>query len=344
MKILVTGGAGYIGSHTVRALKRAGHKVVVVDNLSKGHQQAIPDGVDFCKIDLGDIEGLRKIFLAGGFEAVVHFAGSIEVGLSMKDPASFMRNNVMNGVNLLEAMRVVGVKKIIFSSTAAVYGSPKIVPIKEDSRLVPTNIYGLSKLMFEDLLRAYERGYGFQYVALRYFNAAGADESGEIGEDHDPETHLIPLIMRNLLDMGKVNGAVPLKIFGTDYNTKDGTCVRDYIHVSDLADAHVKALGYLSRQSGAGVEKSDHSVFNLGNGNGFSVREVIKAAEEVTGRKVLVQETVRREGDPPVLVADSALAKKVLGWKPRYADLKTIVASAWKWHSTHPRGYLASLR
>jgi UDP-glucose 4-epimerase len=328
MNILVTGGAGYIGSHTVRALMTAGHKVTVLDNLSKGHRGAISPDARFVRADLGEREFLKDIFAKGRFDAVIHFAGSIEVGLSMKDPASFMRNNVMNGVNLLEAMREAGVKNIIFSSTAAVYGIPEVVPIKEDAKLAPTNFYGLSKLMFEDLLRAYSTSYGFKYVALRYFNAAGADESGEIGEDHDPETHLIPLILGTLLGNGG-----ELKIFGTDYDTPDGTCVRDYIHVTDLADAHVLALNHV-------CIKKESGVFNLGNGSGYSVREVIKAAEKVTGKNVTVSEAERREGDPPVLVADASSAKKILGWEPNHANLETIVGSAWKWHTKHPRGYL----
>lgn len=343
MKILVTGGAGYIGSHTVRALTAARHAVTVLDNLSKGHAEAVPHGVRFLRADLENRAGLEQVFLAEDFDAVIHFAGSIEVGLSMKDPGLFMKNNVMNGVNLLEAMRAAGVKRIIFSSTAAVYGNPEIVPIKEDAKLAPTNFYGLSKLMFEDLLRAYARDYGFAFAALRYFNAAGADSSGEIGEDHDPETHLIPMILGSVMGDGG-----ELKIFGTDYETPDGTCVRDYIHVTDLAEAHVKALDYIAGKSddgrnGSGSGNSNGSglcaVFNLGNGNGFSVREVIKAAEKVTGKKVEVKESARREGDPAVLVADSTLAKKVLGWTPKYSNLEEIVGSAWKWHYTHPKGF-----
>jgi UDP-glucose 4-epimerase len=336
MNILVTGGAGYIGSHTVRALLSDGHQVTVLDNLSKGHKESVSEGVVLVRADLEDREKLAVIFAKGRFDAVVHFAGSIEVGLSMKDPGLFIRNNVMNGVNLLEAMRVAGVKKIIFSSTAAVYGNPDVVPIKEDSKLAPTNFYGISKLMFENLLSAYERDFGFNYAALRYFNAAGADSSGLIGQDYSPDTHLIPRILKTLL--GKYEF---VEIFGIDYKTPDGTCVRDYIHVSDLADAHVKALDYVAGGAGAmgknGRQRS--GVFNLGNGNGFSVREVIKAAEKVTGKKVPVRASARREGDPAVLVADSTRARKVLGWKPKYSDLESIVGSAWKWHSAHPRGY-----
>jgi len=326
-RILVTGGAGYIGSHTVRALVKAGHYVTVVDNLSKGHKGAVDAGAVFIKLDLGDKDALVRVFDADDFDAVIHFAGSIEVGLSMKDPGLFMQNNVMNGVNLLEAMRVNGCRNIIFSSTAAVYGEPKVVPIKEDAALAPTNYYGFTKLTFERVLEKYREFFGFNYVALRYFNASGADLNGEIGQDYNPDTHLIPRVLKTAL------GKYPfLQIFGTDYDTPDGTCVRDYIHVIDLVDAHIRALDFV--MPGGASE-----VFNLGNGNGFSVREVIAAAEKATGKKIPVKESERRAGDPAVLVADSTRARKVLGWKPMYSDLETIVGTAWKWHSTHPQGY-----
>jgi len=326
-KILVTGGAGYIGSHAVRALVDLGHKVTVIDNLSKGHAAAVHPGAFFSELDLGDRIGLDRIFAEGQFDAVLHFAGSIEVGLSMKDPQQFFLNNCQNGVNLLEAMRAHAVDTIIFSSTAAVYGNPETVPIREDSALVPMNFYGLSKLLFEQILKKYEEFYGFKYAALRYFNAAGAHPTGEIGQDYEPATHLISRVLQTAL--GKISG---FKIFGHDYLTPDGTCVRDYIHVCDLVDAHVLALDYLSKN-----KKS--ITLNLGNGKGFSVKQVIEAAEKVVGRKIQASNAQRREGDPAFLVADSTEAKRVLGWKPRYYNLEDIVGTAWKWHSGHPQGY-----
>ena len=325
--ILVTGGAGYIGSHAVRALIGAGHEVTVVDNLSKGHRAAVDSRADFKVIDLGDIAVLTRLFNENHFDAAMHFAGSIEVGLSMKDPAGFLKDNVLNGLNLLEAMRTAGVKNIIFSSTAAVYGEPECVPIAESATLNPTNFYGVTKLMFERLLRKYREFYGFNYVALRYFNAAGADSGGEIGQDYSPDTHLVPRLLKTALGKYKY-----LEIFGTDYATPDGTCIRDYIHVVDLVDAHIKALNYM-------LKNNESDVFNLGNGGGFSVRQVVDAAEKITGKKIPVKESARRVGDPAVLVADSSKAKKVLGWKPKYPALKDIIGSAWKWHSTHPDGY-----
>ncbi len=325
-KILVTGGAGYIGSHAVKALCDAGYDVVVLDNLSKGHGEALDTRAAFVHMDLQDLEDLRELFIEEKFDAVMHFAGSIEVGLSMMQPDLFLQNNVMNGQNLLEAMRGAGCKNIIFSSTAAVYGDPEEVPIPETVRLEPTNYYGVTKLLFEHLLQKYDEFYGLRHIALRYFNAAGADLSGAMGEDHDPETHLIPRVL------GAVAGTMELKVFGTDYDTKDGTCIRDYIHVADLVDAHLLALQYLFD-----TQKSD--VFNLGNGSGFSVKEVIQAAEKVTGQTVPYEEAERREGDPPKLVADSSKAKKILGWNPRRDNLEDILSSAWKWHSNHPQGY-----
>lgn len=325
-KILVTGGAGYIGSHAVKALCDHEYEVVVLDNLSKGHGEAVDVRASFAHMDLSDKEELAEFMKEESFDAVMHFAGSIEVGLSMQRPDLFLENNVMNGQNLLEAMRASGCKKIIFSSTAAVYGDPQDIPIPETAGLEPTNYYGVTKLMFEDMLKKYDEFYGFKYCALRYFNAAGADGSGDLGEAHDPETHLIPRVL------GAVAGTMDLKVFGTDYDTKDGTCVRDFIHVTDLVDAHVLALEYL-------FEKEESQIFNLGNGNGFTVKEVIAAAEKVTGKKVPYEEAPRREGDPAVLVADSRKAKKFLGWDPKHAELEAIISSAWKWHTTHPNGY-----
>lgn len=325
--ILVTGGAGYIGSHAVRALIESGYSVVAVDNLSKGHKGAVDERAVFVKLDLEDRDALDKIFEDYKISAVMHFAGSIEVGLSMKDPALFFRNNVLNGVNLLEAMRKAGVKNIIFSSTAAVYGEPEEIPIREDASLNPTNFYGVSKLMFENLLKKYDQLFGFRYVALRYFNASGADESGKIGQDYLPDTHLIPIVMKTVLKKYEM-----VKIYGEDYPTKDGTCIRDYIHVSDLVDAHILALEYLFAEKGS-------AAFNLGNGEGFSVKEVIKEAESVVSQKIPREISARREGDPAVLVADSVKAKKILKWKPHRSSLQNILATAWKWHSTHPDGY-----
>ena len=326
-KILVTGGAGYIGSHAVRVLVKAGHRVVVADDLSKGHRGAVDPGAVFVKLDLGDFEAVQELFRGHDFDAVMHFAGAIEVGLSMKEPSLYMRNNVMNGLNLLEAMRWANVKNIIFSSTAAVYGEPEKIPVKEDAALNPTNFYGFTKLTFERLLQKYRQYFGFNFAALRYFNASGADLSGEIGQDYSPDTHLIPRILKTAQGKHKC-----LEIFGTGYETPDGTCVRDYIHVIDLVDAHIRALDFILAEKRSGI-------FNLGNGNGFSVRQVVKAAEKVVGNKIPVKESGRREGDPAVLVADASRARKVLGWKTRYSDLETIVSSAWKWHSAHPDGY-----
>lgn len=327
MKILVTGGAGYIGSHAVRALCDSGYKVVVLDNLSKGHREAVDGRAEFVDLDLGDFDCLLKLFEDEKFDAVMHFAGSIEVGLSMKEPGLFFENNVVNGQNLLEAMRLNGVGKMIFSSTAAVYGDPENIPIKEDDSLKPTNFYGATKLMFENLLQKYDKFWGVKSVALRYFNACGADESGEIGQDYFPDTHLIPRMLKTL--QGKYDS---LKVFGTDYETPDGTCIRDYIHVTDLVDAHLLALKYL-------FEGGESNIFNLGNGNGFSVKEVIGKAEDVTGLKVPNEEVERREGDPARLVADSQKAQKILGWNPSKQKLEDIISSAWRWHLKRPDGY-----
>lgn len=329
--ILVTGGAGFIGSHAVRALVQRGYRVTVLDNLSKGHVRAVDSKAAFVDMDLADAAGLCELFAREKFDAVMHFAGLIEVGLSMSDPARFFEGNVVCGVNLLEAMRSAGVKHIIFSSTAAVYGSPKVTPIREDVELRPTNFYGQSKLFFEDILRKYDEFYGFRFAALRYFNAAGADPSGEIGQDYEPATHIVPRVLQYAL--GKVKD---FKIYGDDFPTEDGTCVRDYIHVNDLVDAHLLALEYLF-QGGA----SD--VFNLGNGKGFSVKEVIETARKITGLSLPVAVGARREGDPAVLVADSAKAKKILDWAPKLFRMEDIVKTAWKWHRSHPDGYEGEL-
>lgn len=350
-KILVTGGAGYIGCHAVKALCEVGYDVVVVDNLSNGVRAAVDERARLVELDLGDIVGLYALFGSERFDAVMHFAGSIEAGLSMKEPRAFFENNLVCGMNLLEAMRLGGVQRIIFSSTAAVYGNPISVPIKEDAALEPVNFYGVTKLQFENLLTKYDEFWGIKSVCLRYFNAAGADESGKIGEAHDPETHLIPLVLKGLLARREGDRVVnKLKVFGDDYDTPDGTCIRDYIHVKDLVDAHLLALKYLSGGLSPGGEISEEldkklvrsDVFNLGNGKGFSVLEVIKAAEKVTGMRVDYEVVARREGDPAVLVADSTKANEMLGWKPVYYKLEDIIASAWRWHQKTSGGLISS--
>jgi UDP-glucose 4-epimerase len=325
--ILVTGGAGYIGSHTVRKLLEAGYKVSVLDSLINGHKKSLPEGAIFHQIDLSDTAVLRELFDDNDFDAVMHFAAFIEAGVSMRKPAEFFANNCINGSYLLNEMLRHSVKKLIFSSTAAVYGNPVQELIKEDHPLEPVNHYGRTKLIFERILKMYEESYGLQYIALRYFNASGADETGEIGEDHAPETHLIPLVLQAAL--GKRDN---IKIFGTDYDTKDGTCIRDYIHVNDLADAHVLALNRL-------FEKEESGIFNLGNGKGFSVKEVIDSAKKITGKDFQVIEDERRPGDPALLVADSSKAKQELGWIPKYTSIDDIVKTAWQWHSTNPDGF-----
>lgn len=319
MKVLVTGGAGYIGSHAVRALKQAGDEVVVLDNLIYGHKE-LAQGEPLIVGDLRDEALLRRVFSEHRFDAVMHFAAYAYVGESVQNPAKYYRNNVASTLNLLDAMREANVHLFIFSSTCATYGEPKEIPIPETHPQNPINPYGASKLMVERILQDYDRAYGLNYVSLRYFNAAGADEAGDIGEDHNPETHLIPLTLDAAL------GRRPhITIYGADYDTPDGTCVRDYIHVSDLAQAHLLGLRYLANGG-----KSD--VFNLGNGNGFSVREVIETAEKVTGKAIRVVEGERRAGDPARLVGCAEKAKAILGWEPKFTRLETIVATAWKWH------------
>lgn len=326
MNILVTGGAGYIGSHTVLELINRNHRVVVLDNLSKGHRAAL-GGVELVQGDTSDTVLLKELFKKHRIEAVVHFAASSLVGESVRQPADYYHNNVVKGLALLGAMVESGVQCLVFSSTAAVYGEPVEVPIPEEHPTVPTNPYGATKLALEGAMGWYGRAYGLRCASLRYFNAAGADPSGEIGEDHDPETHLIPLVLKSAM------GLIPhLEIYGTDYPTTDGTCLRDYIHVSDLAAAHALALDALA--SG-----TPSAVYNLGNGNGYSVLEVIKTAEEVVGRPIKVKYGPRRPGDPAALVASSRRIMDELGWQPRFADLKTIIETAWRWHSGHPAGF-----
>ncbi|NGM82950.1 UDP-glucose 4-epimerase GalE [Paenibacillus sp. 7124] len=326
MAILVTGGAGYIGSHTVAELLDRGEEVVVLDSLVTGHKESLLGGKLYVG-DLRDKELLAKLFAENDIEAVIHFAASSLVGESMKDPVKYYDNNVYGTQCLLEGMQKAGVDKIVFSSTAATYGEPEKVPIEETDRTEPSNVYGETKLTMERMMSWFDKVLGIKYVALRYFNAAGAHASGKIGEDHRPESHLIPLVLQTALKQRE-----SIAVFGDDYPTEDGTCIRDYIHVSDLADAHVRAVTYLRSGSGS-------NFFNLGNGLGFSVKEVIETAKEVTGLDIPVVIQERRAGDPAVLVASSAKARSVLGWNPSRADLKEIIRSAWNWHSSHPQGY-----
>ncbi|RME92106.1 MAG: UDP-glucose 4-epimerase GalE [Verrucomicrobia bacterium] len=321
MNVFVTGGAGYIGSICVEELLNAGHEVTVFDNLSEGHRSAVDGRARFIEGHLADREGVARAVRESGAEAVMHFAANALVGESMEKPEKYFRNNVADGLNLIDAAREAGVKKFVFSSTCATYGPPNRVPITEDEPQKPINPYGESKLMFERILGWYHRVHGLEYVALRYFNAAGASE--RFGEHHRIETHLIPNVLAVAL------GRKPhVEIYGTDYPTPDGTCIRDYIHVIDLAQAHILALA--PGKCGA---------FNLGNGNGYSVREVIRACEEVTGKSLPAVERPRRPGDPPRLVADASKARRELGWEPRLTSLRDIVASAWEWHRRHPDGY-----
>jgi UDP-glucose-4-epimerase GalE len=325
MNILVTGGAGYIGSHTVRLLLARGHDVVVLDNLAYGHREAVP-GDRLVVGDIGDAHGLDSLLAGRKIEAVVHFAAFAYVGESVKDPAKYYANNLLGSLSLLEACRRRGVKKFVFSSTCATYGTPEAVPITEDEKQLPINPYGNTKLAFERALADYAAAYPFGYCALRYFNASGASPDGTIGEDHDPETHLIPLVFQAAM------GQRPhIEIFGTDYPTPDGTCIRDYIHVDDLAEAHILALDKLTPGS--------QLKYNVGVGKGYSVREVIRTAEDVSGLKVPVKEGPRRAGDPAELVANADKIRGELGWKPRYAELLPIVETAWNWHRTHPQGF-----
>ena len=327
MAILVCGGAGYIGSHAVHALIEKGEQVVIVDNLQTGHRGALNPAAKFYEGDIRDAAVLDKIFTENKIEAVIHFAANSLVGESMEKPLLYFNNNVYGMQVLLEAMVRHGVDKIVFSSTAATYGEPKRVPIHEDDETCPTNTYGETKLTMEKMMKWVSRANGVRYVSLRYFNAAGALPDGSIGEDHKTETHLIPLILQ--VPTGRRDH---ITVFGDDYPTPDGTCLRDYIHVVDLADAHVLALEYL-RKGGA----SD--IFNLGNGQGFSVKEMIAAAEKATGRSIKVEIGARRAGDPAQLIASSEKARTVLGWKPQFTDVEQVIGTAWKWHESHPHGY-----
>ena len=327
MNILVTGGAGYIGSHTVLALAAAGFTPVVFDNLSTGHEKAVPKDVTLVRGDIHDIDFVAETLRRYDISGVIHFAASSLVGESMENPAKYYENNVEGTLHLLLGLQKAGVSKIVFSSTAAVYGEPEKTPIEEDFPHRPTNVYGRTKLVIEHMLSDFSAAYGLRYVALRYFNAAGAAEGGAIGEDHNPETHLIPLILKAAQGVRD-----HVAVFGTDYPTKDGTCIRDYIHVTDLADAHVLAMRYL-------LDGGESNVFNLGSETGCSVREMIETAKAVTGVDFKVTEEARRAGDPAVLIASSAKCKKILGWHPTHSSTKEIFTSAWEWHKQHPHGY-----
>ena len=319
MKVCVTGGAGYIGSHTCKALLQEGHEVIIIDNFSSGRKELITGGT-LIKEDLQNQDRIRKIFKDHSVSAVCHFASLIQVGESYCHPYKYYSANLINSLNLLNAMRISGVDNIIFSSSAAVYGIPEEIPIPEHHECHPINPYGKTKFFIEEILRDHSRAYGMNFVSLRYFNAAGADPDGELGEMHDPETHLIPNILLSLL-----KGGSRLKVYGTEFPTQDGTAVRDFIHVTDLAEAHVLALKYL-------LSGGKSRMINLGSSRGFSVLEIIRAAEKVTGRQIEYDIELPREGDVPVLLASNSLAKKILKWSPRYSDIETIIRTAWNFH------------
>lgn len=325
MSILVTGGAGYIGSCTVAALKEKGYDVVVVDNLSKGHKEALQDTKLYVG-SVGDESFMDRVFTENKIEAVMHFAAFSLVGESMVHPYEYYNNNVAQSMHLFHSMVEHGVKNIVFSSTAATYGEPELNPISEEAPQQPINPYGQTKLAIEKMLKWFDVAYGLNSISLRYFNVAGAHPSGDIGEDHSPETHLIPIVLQTAL--GKRE---KLSIFGGDYPTKDGTCIRDYIHVMDLAEAHILAMEYM-------IKNNRSNAFNLGSGGGYSNLEILNAARRVTGREIPSAIEERRPGDPPVLVASSEKAERVLGWKRQYG-IDDIIASAWSWHEKHPNGY-----
>ena len=328
MQLLVTGGAGYIGSVVAEQLLRAGHQVIIIDNLSRGHRQAVPSGAELVVGDLADTEELTALFRRYRFDAVLHFAAFIEAGESMKYPETFFRNNTANALAVLEAMLAARVNRFVFSSTAALYGNPVRSPIQEEDALQPTNAYGESKLLVERMLEWFHRIHGLRYASLRYFNAAGA-AAPDRGEAHQPESHLVPRLMKVALGRQK-----EMEIFGTDYPTKDGTCVRDYIHVSDLAAAHLLALDALDR--------AGKLIYNLGSGQGFSVRQVIEGVRRISGHAIPVVESPRRAGDPAVLIASSDKIRRELDWKPQFPELESILKSAWLWHKNHPDGYEGS--
>jgi len=327
MRVLVTGGAGYIGSVVADHLLRAGHTVTVLDNLIMGWREAVPAAAEFVHADTGDEAALDSLFRSHQFDAVMHFAALIEAGESVKVPEQYFDNNSLRTLTLLRAMLRYQVMRFVFSSTAAVYGEPQIVPIPEDHPLAPTNAYGESKLIVEQMLAWFHRAHGFRYASLRYFNAAGATPAR--GEAHRSESHLIPLILQVPLGQREF-----ISIFGSDYPTKDGTCVRDFIHIDDLASAHVLAL--------QGLETNATLLCNLGSGSGFTVREIIDIARHVTGHPIPVREMSRRAGDPAVLIASSEKAQRLLGWKPQHSNVESIVQSAWEWHRLHPHGYCSS--
>src|SRR4030043_790958 len=325
LTILVTGGAGYIGSHVVKELLRQQYQPIIYDNLQTGHQKTTKNTL-FIEGDLSDSKKIKETFQTYTIDAVMHFAADSLVGESVLKPLKYFSNNVKNSINLIEIIEEFKIKKLVFSSSASVYGEPQRIPITEDHPCCPTNPYGETKWIFEKALQAFHDAGVLNFISLRYFKAAGADPEGELGEDHSPETHLIPLVIKAVLDGTLVS------VYGTDYNTPDGTCIRDYIHVTDLANAHILALKKLEQENFSGI-------YNMGNGNGYSVKEVIETVKKVTGRKVTAIESPRRPGDPARLVASSEKIKGELGWTPKYPDLETIVETAWKWHRSHPKGY-----
>lgn len=327
MSVLVLGGAGYIGSHAVYQLIDQNRQVVVIDNLETGHREAIHPQANYYHGDIRNEDFLREVFEAEEIDAVVHFSANSLVGESMEKPLKYFDNNVYGTQVLLKVMNEFDVKQIVFSSTAAVYGEPESVPITEDMRTNPSSAYGETKLTMEKIMKWCETAYGIRYVSLRYFNVAGARQTGEIGEDHQPETHLIPIVLQAALGQRE-----HITIYGEDYPTEDGTCVRDYIHVEDLIDAHLLALSYLENG-----ENSD--IFNLGSSQGFSVKEIIETARSVTGKEIPAVTGERRAGDPSVLIASSSKAKNILGWKPERTDINRIIEDAWNWHSSRPNGY-----
>ncbi|SER90460.1 UDP-glucose 4-epimerase [Gracilibacillus ureilyticus] len=327
MRILVLGGAGYIGSHAVYQLQDQGHEVIVIDNLETGHAEAIHPEAAFYQGDIRDIEFLREVFSHEQIDGVLHFSANSLVGESMENPLKYFDNNVYGTQVLLKAMTEFHIKHIVFSSTAATYGEPDQVPITETMPTLPTNAYGETKLTMEKMMRWCEAAHGIRFVSLRYFNVAGARSTGEIGEDHRPETHLIPIVLQVALDQRE-----HISIFGDDYHTPDGTCIRDYIHVEDLIDAHILALNYL-------IDGGESNIFNLGSSQGFSVKEIIDTAREITGHDIPAKVAPRRAGDPSTLIASSDKAKDVLGWKPSRTDIKRIISDAWNWHKKMPHGY-----
>lgn len=329
MNVLVCGGAGYIGSHVVKALVDRGYGVIVLDNFSTGHEGAVPDKVVIRKGDIRDQEFLRETFSTNKIDCVMHFCANSLVGESMEQPLKYYRNNVYGTMCLLETMVENEIKNFVFSSTAAVYGEPEEIPITEETSKNPTNTYGETKLAVEQMLKWMDQAYGLKYMVFRYFNAAGAHPSGAIGEDHDPETHLIPLILKTALKQRD-----KISIFGDDYPTKDGSCIRDYIHVMDIAEAHILGMEKL-------LKGEPSNIYNLGDGKGFSVKEVIAQAKELTEKKITVEIANRRAGDPAQLIASSQKAQKELGWMPAYSDLSNIIKTAWNWHQNHPDGYEA---